>query len=524
MIPPRWRDNMKSQGIDILKRKVRERGSILIVATLVIVVMLILAIPFLFKLSAQFRSTERSYRALSAFNLAEAAVDRVFWEMNQIFSQPGGIITIDENGNTIFGPESEAVGDWTGQFEGIITENLDVIPNTRIIVSTGRMPFIDAGTVDRTVQVVLEKYFKSIWDFGFFVDESFLTMTNFLLDSYDSRLGSYGGENVGSMGYFGTNNYEPDSWVINQGSSSEINGAVAAGWETDPDNLDDVIDIPSGTQGEYETMILSSEFELPSVNIFDLPPKDMFGHQGDESMEDWFTGDFKSEYLTFDDISQIYNYQKQDFMVSSGDINTGYFKGTLSLGKNRDRTLTSSDNGVYTSFIMERNSTVTIDGHVVIYITGVEGEANTGTFFNDGGKIYIAEGGSLTMILGNSSLGLVNNTDVNYQNNVAGSPADCIILGTDQFNYYAHGQGNLGLMKMDNNVHISAAIYIPRGDIVTAKGEANVRLYGAAISNSMDMSKANIDFHYDEALADLMMIKGGVPYWKVVSWQERVGQ
>jgi len=50
--------------------------------SLVIIVMLLIAIPFLFKLSAGHRSTERGARALMAFNLAEAGVDKVLWYLN----------------------------------------------------------------------------------------------------------------------------------------------------------------------------------------------------------------------------------------------------------------------------------------------------------------------------------------------------------------------------------------------------------------------------------------------------------
>ncbi len=46
------------------------------------VVMLGLALPFLFKLTGQFRITERSYKGSAAMNLAEAGVERAIWEMN----------------------------------------------------------------------------------------------------------------------------------------------------------------------------------------------------------------------------------------------------------------------------------------------------------------------------------------------------------------------------------------------------------------------------------------------------------
>jgi len=39
----------------------------------------------------------------------------------------------------------------------------------------------------------------------------------------------------------------------------------------------------------------------------------------------------------------------------------------------------------------------------------------------------------------------------------------------------------------------------------------------------MDL-KSNIGFHYDEALKDLDSLRGGIPYWRITSWQERRGR
>jgi hypothetical protein len=44
--------------------------------------MVIVALPFVFKFSSQFRTTERSYKSLAALNLAEAGVERAIWELN----------------------------------------------------------------------------------------------------------------------------------------------------------------------------------------------------------------------------------------------------------------------------------------------------------------------------------------------------------------------------------------------------------------------------------------------------------
>lgn len=39
-------------------------------------------VPFIFKLSSQYRSADRSYKAIAALNLAEAGTERAIWELN----------------------------------------------------------------------------------------------------------------------------------------------------------------------------------------------------------------------------------------------------------------------------------------------------------------------------------------------------------------------------------------------------------------------------------------------------------
>lgn len=520
---------------NVKRPRAHERGSILVVGIIITLVVTMMALPFLVKLSAQSSSTERGYRALSAFNLAEAGADRILWEMNRPFfiSGGGGAIVADESGNLVFGPCAETVGDWTGHFQGTITENAAAVPITRTLTSTGVMPFMGSRTVDRTVQIALEKYYKSIWDFGFFVDQSFYIRQNFLVDSYDSRKGPYGGANTGTYGYFGTNGTVSGSWSINQGTSSIIQGAIAAGTDTDPNSLDQTLNIPTGTQGDFQKMILSNEFEMPSVNVFDLPPKDMFGTQGDTSFDAWFTSDFKENYLAYDQFTGLYNYQQQSLEPSSSDLTAGTLKTNLVLGSGTTRTLTSADSGIYTNVSLGNNSVLNVTEHVVLYVTGVTGVASKGSFYMDSGNIRIADGGSLTIILGNTSFWTENNWTINVDSaGVVGKPADCVILGTDQFRPLdgavnsttatkrSPATPGVGYLNFENNGTMAAALYAPRAAMVDQQGQADLRIFGAAMTNTMDW-KTNIDFHYDEALGDLMTLKGGLPYWKVLSWQER---
>ena len=493
---------MRQMVLDSGKKRARERGAILVTAIMVVVVMLIIAIPFLVKLSAENRSTERASRALSALNLAEAGIDRALWEMNQPYGVLNGIVSIDENGNGTLVATNEVVGDRTGTFQGVITTNYDVEPNIRTLASTGSMPHIANLFVNRTVSVNLEKYLKSIWDMGIFADEWILGKTNIFTDSFNSTKGSYkaslpgGMVNWGMKGHMGTNgNGETGlpAIEIEQGSSSAIHGNLVSGVGTAPLDIRAVISAPQsdtslfpdnidGTSGTRK--ILSEPFELPPVDLWDLPPRDMFGSEID--FHDWFS-----------------SQPPVDGPLPSGIINSGYIKGPLLSSKT---VLTSADSGVYTNFDIPKNTTITIQGNVAIYVTSLDNAA-AASFSGANANINIGANSSLTLILGKTTASLKNNVAINN----TGTAPNLMILGTPQFT---------SDFSLRNNDTIKAAIYIPEAKFIVP--QANVHLYGAVVCNQIDI-RNNINLHYDEALGDLDYIKGGIPYWRVTTWQEPIG-
>ena len=470
-----------------------ERGMILAVATIIVVAMLLMATPFLYKMSQQSRTTEKSNRSLAAFNLAEGGIDRALWEMNQPYAVSGGIVAVDEDGNGTIAPFTEAIGDRTGTVQGTITTNLGVEPNFRTLTSTGGVPHIAGEPVTRTVSVNMEKYFKSIFDFGILADEGIWGKTNIKTDSFNSDKGAYGGSlpggevNKGHNGHAGTNATGEAAIEIAQGSSSEIHGNLAAGVGTDPDALTDVISLPSDSvlKEGGRRMIMSAEFEMPPVDLWDLPPRDMFGTEID--FRNWFS-----------------SQPPVDEPLPSSIINAGYNKGALSSSKT---VLTPADSGVYTSFNVGKNKNLTVQGNVAIYVTGLDGA--TGSFEPmKNSSITIGADSSLTLVLGKTtSASVINNCALNN----SGTATNCLILGTPQFS------GSFGLR---NNDVIRAAMYMPNASFVV--DQANVDLYGAVVCDYIDI-RNNVDIHYDEALKELDYVMGGVPYWRVTSWQERIG-
>lgn len=495
-----------------------EGGSILVIAIVVILAMLIMAIPFLFKLSGQWRTTEKSSRSSAAFNLGEAGIDRVLWQLNSknkvadpiVFTYMAGIgvATIHDiaAGEKIIGDVDLKIGPLSA------TE-----PVRQPLEGTGKVPFIAGNTVNRTARVMLEQYFDSIWDFGFFVDTHFYNRNgNFFMDSYNSEDGAYGaGNSLGTDVYFGTNADADQSWWIEKGGpSSDIYGTIVfydTVNSTNPeDNPDSVIQVPKPQvfHSDNPKTTMPNPFDLPSVNPINLPPKPMFD-QGYDDFNLWFKPSYILNAEGLDSHTSPPIPSRDD--ISNPDL---WYKSELS-----STTLTpTSGSGIYSSFVIGKKQTVTVKGgDVGIMVTGLtdpkSGKSEPGTFLIDGGDLVIEPGSSLTVILGNTSFKLENSTNVNP----TGDPPQLFILGMDQFTSHETPYNNT--MYIENNGVIKAGIYVPRADIISAKGEANIDLYGAALAYSMDF-KTNTSFHYDEKLGEYINIPGGPPKWKVISWQE----
>jgi hypothetical protein len=501
------------------KRRSEEKGAILIVAIIVVFSMLILAIPFLFKLSAQFRTTEKSYRSTAAFNLAEAGVERALWELNNFLVSDWEFLneeytwlkgTIDD----FAAPDGNVVGD-------IEMEIKPPYPvgdtEMRQLEGKGLVPFLAQETVDREVRVNLEKHMRSIFDFGIFADEGMHFDSNATTDSYNSDDNpdyDFNQDERGTQGHIGTNNTEEGSITLD--ANAEIYGSMAAGTGTDADAIDDVLDTDAAsTYVDGVKKILPSPFEMPPVDFYNLPPRDMFDHTTTDYTE-WFVGQATEETpLLYDPWDTQLNWEAintDSGVLPAGayDTGNGYFKGGFGTPKHGSFLLTEAYNGIYSSFILDVQSEVVVpNGHnVSIYVTAPENMPNVdplaGAFeFKSGATLVIEEGASLTMILGYTSYLMRSNTVMNEN----GIPSTFLVLGTEEFE---------GEFHWNSNTDTYAAMYMPNADV---HYDSNYEMFGAIICDYLDLN-ANAHLHYDEALGDIDWIKGGVPYWVVTSWQE----
>jgi len=236
----------------------RERGSVLAISLLISVFMAILAIPFMTKYASRFRLTGKSFGSLAALNLAEAGLERAIWELNygDILSW-GGTSTERTLNISNF---AAAGGTVIGDIATTVYEPEGMAPT---IESTGTVAFSGSQNISKTIRVVLAGGAPPpLFNFMLFGANGVNVGGGAIVDSYDSRLGAYGGTNIGNGGNIGTNG---DIYgAINLGNGSIVNGSAMTGPETDPN---EVIIMGMGADITGETAALDEPKDLPSVTV-----------------------------------------------------------------------------------------------------------------------------------------------------------------------------------------------------------------------------------------------------------------
>ncbi len=292
-----------------------------------------------------------------------------------------------------------AAGEVVGDIEITITDPEGDDP---IIESNGRVVFGSSQIRTRIVQVGLGGF--PAFSFGAFGNDGMYIDRQITVDSYDSRNGAYGGVNIGSEANIGTNSTVSGGVWID--ANSEIKGNVFSGYDSDPDL---VISANASATIYGEKRSLHSSFVLPSV----LAPVGL-PDRGDYSLED-------------DDLDTI------------------------------------NVNGEYGSFSLGTNATLTIEGDVILYITG--------DFYMDVNSVLeIASGASLTIYLGAGDFEMDAGAAIN---NLSLDPSKLLIYGTGSFT---------GEIYMDQNTEFYGAIYASKGNV---RLDASSGFYGAAVAKNV---------------------------------------
>jgi len=255
---------MKKRAI---RKRNHEKGAILVVAMIVVIAMLIMAMPFLFKLSGQYRSTERGAKALSAFNLAEAGIDHTVWELNygNIDLWPGTSVQRTQTLPSIQSSDGKNIGNVS-----VVIANPS--SDTPTVVSTGSVAFTGSNMINRTVRAELEKGWEPRWHFAVFVDEYLSMSGNAFIDSWNPLDGPYNPKVHGMEGNIGTNATDPaDVLMVN---NTKVYGDASTGPDSDPDS---VIKFKNSADILGTTDTLS---ELRDMTPWPTPPPGTYPSQG----------------------------------------------------------------------------------------------------------------------------------------------------------------------------------------------------------------------------------------------------
>jgi len=305
---------MNKKSDEIKTKYNPERGTVLAVALLMTVGMLILSMPFLTKLSGQYRVTENTYRSLAALNLAEAGLERAIWELNY-----GDISTWDGDGllRTCSLPSVQAPG---GSVIGDILITVATPEGDNPVVeSTGQIDLSGDVFLSKTTRVVLKKEGgNSLFNVGVFAEESVTLAANLSIE-----------------GDVGVNGTHPGALTIE--TNTVVTGDAFCGPGGDPFvaiNLDGTAQV----LGQQAAAAEAKDF--PSVSV----PEGM-NYRGDlyaigDTVEITESGEYSSFVLETGAVVEI-----------AGDV-TLYITGLFSLGSSTELRIAEG-------------------GHLTLYLAGI---------------------------------------------------------------------------------------------------------------------------------------------------------
>ena len=415
----------------IRRLKSEEKGAVLVISLLISVALLIVIMPFLFKLSGEYRLTDRTFKSLAALNLAEAGVERAIWELNfgDISTWTGDTTARMLTLSSVTTCQGDAVGDI---FICISNPN----SSSPIVESTGKIPYGNAETVDRILSVELAKNLEPIFDKALFAGTGITLSGNSFVDSFDSLDGIYGGDNIGSNGHIATNN--TSYGCITLENNVMVYGDVSIGVNGDPD---DILLLNAAIVTGDKTVLSESKPMLP------VPIPEGLVFKGNYSLD----------------------------VPTKGGIDT------------------ISESGEYSSFFIDENSIVTIDGDVILNVAGEFSMANNA-------EINILEGSSLQIYLGGT---FIQNKDSGF-NNQTNDPKVLSFFGMEGF---------ASEMTWYSNSDFYGSVYLPAS---TFNLDSNIDIYGAMSANFIIVA-SNARIHYDDALFD-----ADEATYCVKSWHEKL--
>lgn len=183
----------------------KRRGFILVLSLLTASVVLILVIPYISRVVADYQFTSKIYNSTAALNLAEAGVERALWEIGYNgMAFTGWSTSTDGDGNTTrtisVNSFQTSTGDSIGDYTVSARTSADGLSST--VTSTGYVPNRISPDAKRAVKVTCARnnFSKAI------ISLSGITMSGqSYTNSYDSSLGPYNAQPHTQNGDIATN-------------------------------------------------------------------------------------------------------------------------------------------------------------------------------------------------------------------------------------------------------------------------------------------------------------------------------
>ncbi len=321
-----------------------ERGAALVVALIMLVVMTTMGATLTFTsivegwLSANYRDSKQS------FYVAEAGIGIAIQEFNHgeaDFSDADGWSDGIGNARTKSGALLTSDGSKMGDYTIVVTDPTGANPTIR---STGFVPGDFAGAAQRTVEVTLES--ESLFSMAAFGVEGVKLNSNARTDSYDSRLGYYGGGNVGSDGDVGTNSIAYGA--IHLDSNARVYGDAVIG--------------PGGNTDRAITLsgnaTITGEKRAAEVTPLSITAPTSLPHEGHINLDGnyEYTITASGEYYSIE-------LSSNSILIIDRDV-TIYISGDLSLNSNSElRIINDAEVKIYVGGKISLDSNTQINNH-----------------------------------------------------------------------------------------------------------------------------------------------------------------
>jgi len=513
-------------------------GSALISVIVFALILFVMSAGFLLMTTSEYKLNRRSYDSAAAIDLAEAGADYAIWAMNlpgtdpQHISTWGGADPKVKPVSTLQTADGKAIGEFEVAVYGLGGANT-------YIESTSYVPSKNSATKStRAVKIKVQPGTTgSPFNTGFFGSNSVTITGSCLLDSYDSRLGSYGPGNNGTNCDIGTNG----SGITVTGST-QIKGDIKT-FGSNPGAISitgsGTIDGTISTRGTNGAITISGSRTINGDISTTGATSSTINISGSGSIN----GDVRVSGTSAGAINISGSTQV------NGDAATGPGGTVVLSGSSTVSGSTTQNQSIETPEPGKSLPPVSVPSSLTSLGYGVNGVGTDGLWTKTGsGPTTPIPGGNWKLkrikLTGSSSL-TIGTAGMETNIYLTGDTGDSMLqtgssqitcLGKVTFyvdakvqssgsgiwnqentppNLLIYGTSTCSDVKLTGSTAFYGAVYAPAADVHVTGSNAS---YGAFIGKTIDAS-GNVGFRYDEALG---AIGGGAPSgYTVVYWEEK---